>query len=306
MAWNCRACAVGVLVAVAAASAGCGSRLPQDVPPDLVIAKNLRGELSAAGGGAADASANATAQAEPTGWATLTGTFKLVGNAPAPTALTVDKDREVCAPGGMTVYANDLVIGANQGIENVLIFCSQKLPTNEEPWTHPSAKPGLTSEVLFDQKSCVFLTHVFAAQSSQPIKIVNSDPVGHNASFSPKKNPSFNGLIASNGGFTTYQPKAEEDQPFQVTCSIHPWMKAWMITRNNSYFAVTKSDGTFEIPNLPAGVPLEFRVWQERGKFSSVTVNGAAEKWARGKFKKSLEPGQTLTLNIEVDASTFQ
>lgn len=79
-----------------------------------------------------------------------------------------------------------------------------------------------------------------------------------------------------------------------------------MITRNNSYFAVTKDDGSFEISNLPAGVPLEFRVWQERGNFATVTVNGAAEKWARGKFKKSLEPGQSLTLNVEVDAATFQ
>lgn len=76
---------------------------------------------------------------------------------------------------------------------------------------------------MLDQKACVFLTHVFAAQASQPIKIVNSDPVGHNASFSPQEESfPFNGLIASNGGFTVYQPKAEEDQPFQVTCSIHP------------------------------------------------------------------------------------
>lgn len=305
MSGKCKACAVGLLVAIAWSSVGCGSRLPQDVPPDLVVAKNLRGELAAAAGGTGEATESA-AQADPTGWATMTGTFKLIGTAPAATALTVDKDREVCAPGGMTVYANDLVVGANQGIGNVLIFCSQKLPSDEEPWTHPSAKPGLATEALFDQKQCVFLTHVFAAQSSQPIKIMNSDPVGHNASFSPKKNPSFNGLVASNGGFTVYQPKAEEDQPFQVTCSIHPWMKAWMITRNNSYFAVTKDDGSFEIANLPAGVPLEFRVWQERGKFSTVTVNGSAEKWARGKFKKTLEAGQTLTMNVEVDAATFQ
>jgi hypothetical protein len=141
--------------------------------------------------------------------------------------------------------------------------------------------------------------------SSQPIRIKNSDPVGHNTSLKPKKNPAYDQTIPSNAA-GLYQPKAEEDQPFPVACAIHPWMKAYMITRKNSYFAVTKPDGSFEIPNLPAGVELEFRVWQERTNFmQEVTVNGASEKWAKGRFKRTLAAGEKMNLEVQVPGSLF-
>jgi hypothetical protein len=197
------------------------------------------------------------------------------------------------------------VIGPDGGLANVLIFVSQKLP-DDEPWTHPDSKPGKSDEVVFDQKECVFLTRLLALQSSQPIRIKNSDPVGHNTSLKPKKNPAYDQTIPSNAA-GLYQPKAEEDQPFPVACAIHPWMKAYMITRRNSYFAVTKPDGSFEISNLPAGVELEFRVWQERTNFmQEVTVNGTSEKWAKGRFKRTLNAGETTSLEVQIPGTLFQ
>ncbi|MFO0906612.1 MAG: hypothetical protein U0939_26650 [Pirellulales bacterium] len=288
------------------ATVGCGSRLPANVSPDLAVAKAMRADLEGgAGAESGSAEGGAAASAMPTGWSTLAGTFKITGDKPTIPALTIDKDQEVCAPGGRQVLSEELVLGANGGIRNVVIFVSQKLP-DDEPWTHPSAKPGKTDEVLFDQKECVFLTHVLAFQASQPLRIKNSDPVGHNTSLKPKKNPAYDQTIPSNAS-GVYQPKAEEDQPFPVACAIHPWMKAFMFTRRNSYFAVTKEDGTFEIPNLPAGVELEFRVWQEKANFlQTVTVNGSAEKWNKGRFKRTLAADEPLKLEVEIDGSVFQ
>ncbi len=288
------------------ATSGCGGRLPSNVSPDLAVAKAMRSDLEGgAGEGGGSSGGAAASSAMPTGWATLTGTFKISGDKPTAPALTIDKDQEVCAPGGRQVLSEEIVIGANGGIRNVVIFVSQKLP-DDEPWTHPDAKPGKTEEVLFDQKECVFLTHVLAFQASQPIRIKNSDPVGHNTSLKPKKNPGYDQTIPSNAS-GVYQPKAEEDQPFPVACAIHPWMKAFMFTRRNSYFAVTKDDGSFEIPNLPAGVELEFRVWQEKSNFvQAVTVNGSAEKWNKGRFKRTLTAGEPLKLEVEVAGSVFQ
>ena len=287
------------------AAVGCGSHLPREVEADLGVAKALRAEFDGGKAGGSAADAGAANAATPTGWATLTGSFAIGGTKPAPKALSIDKDQAVCAPGGKQVFSEELVIGESGGIRDVLIFVSQKLP-DDEPWTHPTAKPGKTDEALFDQKECVFLTHVIAVQASQPIRIKNSDSVGHNTALKPKKNASYDQTIPANAS-TLYQPKAEEDQPFAVSCAIHPWMKSWMITRANSYFAVTKADGSFEIPNLPAGVDLEFRVWQEKGGFlQQVTVNGAAEKWSKGRFKRKLNPGEPLKLEVVVDASAFQ
>lgn len=293
---------LGLLALVAA---GCGGRLPANVSPDLAVASSLRADLEGGTGEAGAADAAPASAAMPTGWATLAGTFKVSGNKPAPTPLSIDKDQAVCAPGGRQVFSQEVVLGPNGGLGNVVVFVSQKLP-DDEPWTHPEAKPGKTDEVIFDQKECVFLTHVLALQASQPIRIKNSDPVGHNTSLKPKKNPAYDQTIPSNAA-GLYQPKAEEDQPFPVSCAIHPWMKAFMITRRNSYFAVTKEDGSFEIPNLPAGVELEFRVWQERTNFlQEVTVNGSAEKWGKGRFKRTLMAGETLKLDVDVSGSVLQ
>ncbi|MFM7071807.1 MAG: hypothetical protein ACKO38_08460 [Planctomycetota bacterium] len=290
---------------VIASANGCGPRLPVNVSPDLAMAKSLRTALEAGGGEGASTDSATTPSAMPTGWATLSGVFRIAGDRPSAATLSVDKDQGVCAPGGKQVLSQEFVISPEGGIGNVLVFVSQKLP-DDEPWTHPDAKPGKADEVIFDQKECVFLTRLLAIQSSQPIRIKNSDPVGHNTSLKPKKNPAYDQTIPSNAA-GLYQPKAEEDQPFPVACAIHPWMKAYMITRKNSYFAVTKPDGSFEIPNLPAGVELEFRVWQEKTNFlQDVTVNGTSEKWGKGRFKRTLTPGETTKLEVQVAGTLFQ
>lgn len=297
---------LGTLGTLVTAASGCGSKLPINVSPDLAVATSLRSELES--GNDANASSDAAPSegtAMPTGWATLSGVFKVVGDRPSAAPLTIDKDQAVCAPGGRPVLSQEFVIGPDGGLANVLVFVSQKLP-DEEPWTHSESRSGKSDEVLFDQKECVFLTRLLALQYTQPIRIKNSDPVGHNTSLKPKKNPAYDQTIPSNAA-GLYQPKAEEDQPFPVACAIHPWMKAYMITRRNSYFAVTKPDGSFEIPNLPAGVELEFRVWQERTNFlQEVTVNGASEKWAKGRFKRTLTAGETTSLEVQIPSSLFQ
>jgi hypothetical protein len=172
------------------------------------------------------------------------------------------------------------------------------LPTD---WVHPDAQPGaMTDEVIFDQKECVFLTHVVAIQTSQKLRALNSDPVGHNLMVA-----SFNQTIPS-GGFAIYEPLKEQRAPVEMRCAIHPWMQAWFINRDNGYFAVTNPDGTFEIANLPAGVPIELRVWQEKlGAVSNVTVNGEPTTWSKGKLALTLDPDTELELNVVLDASQF-
>jgi hypothetical protein len=81
-----------------------------------------------------------------------------------------------------------------------------------------------------------------------------------------------------------------------------------MIVRDNPYFAVTDSNGRFEIQNIPAGVELSFRVWQERvgNNWRDVTVNGASAKWSKGKFALNLQPDKTESWEVVVNASILQ
>lgn len=294
-----------ILVAV-----GCERQLPPDRSPNMARAMKIRQVLSSAS--RRSSSSSAQTKAQPKGWATLRGVFKMDGPKPEPVALVVDKDTSVCAPGGRQIFSQALEVGDNGGIKNMLIYLDMKprdFP-DTEPWTHPSAKPGKTDEVEFDQKECIFLSRVLAMQATQRLKILNSDPVGHNTNMTPVNNPSFNQTVPV-AGHAFYQPNEEERSPFSVTCSIHPWMQAWIITRRNSYFAVTQDDGSFEIANLPAGVDLEFRVWQEKSSFvkqASATLGGKPQPVSRGRLTLNLVPNDDSQNQLEVviNSSIFQ
>lgn len=295
----------GVLVMLSICGCGNDSGQTRQVKVDSQRVQLLREAIH--GGAPSDEESAAPADVQqPTGWATLRGSFKVSGEPPAPVALRVDKDTEVCAPGGQEMFSESVVVGSDNGLRNVVVFLNRDIPA-EEPWMHPSAQP-VQGEVIFDQKNCVFLSHVLGMQASQMLKILNSDPIGHNTLLSPRSNPGFNRTVAA-GGATTYQPETEENAPFPVACSIHPWMSAWIMVHGNGYFAVTADDGSFEIPNLPAGVELEFRVWQEKAKFiEKVRVNGQEAEWGKGRFVMTLaadNPSQN-DLQVVVDAAILK
>jgi hypothetical protein len=290
-----------------AALGGCARSLP---PAERVATTNVNALRAAFGSGATEAAVSAAPAAEPTGWATLRGTFKLNGAPPERQPLVVNKDQMVCAPGGRPVLSEELMVdSATSGIRDVVVYLTgpAKFPVGDPKWEHPDqvAKRELTFD--FDQKNCVFLTHMVALRSTQKLRILNSDTVGHNTKIDATgRAEQINATIPS-GENVMYAPRGESPEPFPVGCSIHPWMSARMIVRNSPYFAVTKPDGSFEIPNVPAGVPLEFRVWQEKSKFlENVQVNGTAAKWPKGRLKLTLQPEEQKAIDVVVDAAAFK
>ena len=298
------ASAAVALLGAALLLAGCGRRLPPDPTViDHAAAGELRGKLEAGGGGAVDSAAPAQ---NPTGLAMLSGTFKIGGTPPPNPILNITgNDQAVCKPGGSEVRAQQVAVGPEGGIANIVIYAEQ-VP---DEWVHDSAKPGKIDEVTFDQRACAFLTHVLAIQVSQPILIKNSDPVGHNTKFQPREGGAFNQIISADGGSSRYQPVGEEREPFAVSCNIHPWMRAWIVTRSNSYFAVTDEEGKFDIANLPAGVPLRFRVWHEKARFRQVdlSVNDQSISLQRRRFTLTLDGENPAgnQLNVLVPAGEF-
>jgi hypothetical protein len=284
---------------------GCERQTAPMLAYDEQNAVELRKLLQA--GKKADDGSGAVSAAEPTGWGSLKGKFILNGAAPPQTPLNVDKDTAVCAPGGKVPLTETVVIGPGNGIKNVLVFVASVVPPDNPKWEHPSYAESKTGEVIFDQKNCIFLSHMAAMRATQSLKVLNSDPVGHNTNLDSKRGSApANFLIAANGS-QIYNPGLPSPAPFPVSCSIHPWMKAWLMVCGNPYFAVTKEDGTFEIANLPTGVPLEFRVWQEKVTYlQNVSVDGQPTKWSRGKFSLTLNADEVKEMNVTVDAAVFQ
>ena len=289
--------------AVVLTAAGC----PQvrEVPPSVELTEaNYLAVREAINAGAEGAAGSSAALAEPTGWATISGRFTISGQAPALPPIVVTKEQNIC---GVSAPNETLVVGPGGGIKDVLIYLITETPADNPKWEHPSYADSKTAVIDYDQKECIFLTHVLAMRSTQSLRILNSDPTGHNTNITPSRGAaSFNQTIPT-GAQVSYSPGGASPAPFNVSCSIHPWMSARMITRDNPYFAVTQPDGSFTIANVPAGVELEFRVWQERADFlEDVTVNGSAVKWSKGRFEQTFEPDQTLEMDVVVDAAVFQ
>ncbi|GIW94284.1 MAG: hypothetical protein KatS3mg110_2325 [Pirellulaceae bacterium] len=285
---------------------GCARKLPADVSPRMDVVREIRQAL-----GSGTAATESTAStAEPTGFATFEGVFRVVGTPPPRTPLPVSGgDAGYCAPGGKAPLSEQVVVGPNGGLANVLVTLDMKIP---DTWIHPdyaaTANATLTGDDAFDQKGCVFLSHVFAMRATQTVEIRNSDDVSHNTNLAGKGRARVeNRVIPAHGSFL-YAPGGPSGVPFDVSCNIHPWMKAYMYVADHPYFAVTDEEGKFRIENVPAGVELQFKVWKEvkPSDWSGVTVNGAPGNWSRGRFKVTLQPGETLQWQVQVDAATLQ
>jgi hypothetical protein len=147
-------------------------------------------------------------------------------------------------------------------------------------------------------------------QATQKLKILNSDPVAHNTKIDAKRARSINESIPP-GGSALYTPGKSEKEPAPVSCSIHPWMKAYLLPLDDSYGSVTNKQGTFEIPNLPAGVDLVVQAWHEKTgkKLGEVSVDGKAT-WKRGRLEfkgdDRLTDGETRELTLVIPATALQ
>ncbi len=231
-----------------------------------------------------------------TGWAGLTGRFTFAGAAGDPKPLVVDKDTEVCTAGGRKLYDRSLLVDpATKGVANVVVFARK---------TSRVKNPVPEATVLFDQKNCEFLTPVVAARVGQVIEVKNSDPVGHNTNIA---NTSFNQLIAASAS-TPYKADTETAVPTVVTCNVHPWMKAYAVFRKDGYVAVSAADGSFTIADLPAGEPIEFQVWHERGPSNgAVSLTKPDLKWTpKGRFTLTLEADEVRDLGtLEIPAAAL-
>ena len=277
-------------------SAGCSDGRVAQPAADTAAAERLRGVL-------ADASSAGTAgdagdAPVGTGWGTLKGRFTFAGAPGDAKALVVDKDTEVCTKDGVKLYDRSLVVDpSTKGLANVVLFVRKASRVKE---ASPPQDP-----VLFDQKQCEFLTPVFAARLGQPIDVHNSDPVGHNTNIA---GTSFNQLIPAGQG-TLFKPEAETGMPTMVTCNIHPWMKSYVVFRKDGYVAVSGADGSFTIPDLPAGEVLEFQVWHERstGPNGALGLTNPELKWTpKGRFQVKLDPDQVKDIGtLEVPASAL-
>lgn len=198
---------------------------------------------------------------------TIAGTVRL--NGPAPAMKTIDMSEDpYCARQNQKnpAKANRVVVGANGGLQNVVLFISAGLS--------PAAGSTVPSESpTFDQKDCLFRPHVLVVDVGQAFKVASSDQTMHNVHPSPAKgsaNVGWNKSLPPGTPPIETSWKAEE-VAIPVKCNIHPWMRGWIAVVKGPY-AVTDEHGNFTIKNVPAG-SYTVAAWQE--EYGTRTANVA-------------------------------
>lgn len=195
----------------------------------------------------------APAQTAAAATARVTGQIKFDGVAPKPTKVMMDAD-PVCKKQHTTeVYTNEYMVDANNNLGNVFVYVKN--------YTGP--KPAApTDTMIFDQKGCEYFPHVFGLRTGQPLAILNSDPTLHNVHAVPTVNSQFN-LAMPKQGMRVTKTFTQPEIMVKIKCDVHSWMAAYVGVLDHPYFAVTSTDGSYNIGPLPPGT-YEIEAWHEK------------------------------------------
>ncbi len=235
-------------------------------------------------------------------WGTLKGRLVFDGEPAKPDAINVNKDVEFCSKHNLV--DESIAVGENNGLTNAFIYLYIK--KGKSVAIHPNLEKPSTKPILLDNKGCRFEPHAMIVRTGRPLEIHNSDiGIGHNTNAQTfLANPKFNEQVSSDSPITKVFEKTES-YPAELACNVHPWMKSYVLIRDNPYMAVTAADGSFEIKNIPAGKH-KFIFWHEAcGNLRKMAV-GSTETGRKGRAKLAIPAGETLDLgDIKVSAKVL-
>jgi plastocyanin len=166
------------------------------------------------------------------GGGTIVGEVKLVGAAPAPKTVKVNKDNEVC---GQEKKIAEVQVGPNGGVGSSIVSVGGA----------KGAKPA----AVLDQKGCEFRPNVVVMAPGE-LKILNSDGVLHNIHTFSTANPPVN--KAQPKFKKEMVEKFEKPELIKVQCDAHSWMLGWIYVTENPA-TVTDGNGAFKLENVPPG-----------------------------------------------------
>jgi hypothetical protein len=280
-----------VLAAATLAAPGCGTR-PGTVD-DAALAERRRQLVS-------KVNVTRTALQSKGSSGALRGRLEFTGELPPPVVIkdvSVHPDKDLCLDGASALYRESWVIDReSRGVANAIVYVSP--PTG----TYFNLSPQQTNRkgqvVVLDQPRCSFVPHavgLFPAYfdgtkhvpTGQVLEIRNGDKVPHSVQWDQTRENDAAMFTLPRGGKKEYVLNPQR-QPLLVGCGNHRWMFGVVWPFEHPYFALTATDGSFEIKDLPTGVELTVTAWHE---------------WKRAPFETrtlSLEDGDNPPLALKI------
>lgn len=132
---------------------------------------------------------------------------------------------------------------------------------------------------LIDQQDCMYTPRVVGIVAGQKLQVRNSDGTFHNVWGQVANKDVFNKPQAPKAADLTLDPStAKADDVIELKCGVHGWMHAYVAVQDHPYFAVTGTDGKFEIKDLAPGT-YTLEAWHpELGTKSMKVVIGKGKK----------------------------
>ena len=159
---------------------------------------------------------------------------------------------------------DEFAIAPDGGLKDVVVFLADARRGKAFTFVPPT----------IEARDCRFLPFVTIVKDRSDVVVMNMDPVMHDiqAYETSRLGPRvlFNTPLPMNshhrrvvgadshehlaGEPMTQQIRLTKDRRiFVMQCGFHAYMESWGLAIENPYYAVTGADGTFSIPDVPAG-----------------------------------------------------
>ena len=182
----------------------------------------------------------------------IKGTVKWSGPAPQAPDFPITKDVSVCDPDSAhRADLERLTVSPQGGVANTVIYL--KDITRGKAVSLPQARRFL------DQKRCRYEPHILLVPLDEELKIMSSDATLHTVHMT--------GAATLNLPFPFTNQVTSHKLPALGLANLrcnggHVWMNAEMFVVQHPYYAVTSTNGSFELTDVPPG-EYELVAWHE-------------------------------------------
>jgi len=214
------------------------------------------------------------------------------------------KPKKIVLGGGAVMDSEQLLVNAkDRGVANVVLWMDRK-PGQPPLRVHPSYAELAQAKVTLTTKGKAFVPHVALARTNQPVVISNPDPHGYNVKAELFNNQAFNVLLKS-GDTWDLKFQGREPTPTKLEDSIHAWMSAYLLVRDDPYAAISDASGKLKIKRLPVG-EWTFVVWHETGYMRKANLAGKDVEWQRGRVTLEIKPGENNLGEVKLPPGNFR
>ena len=106
---------------------------------------------------------------------------------------------------------------------------------------------------MLKTKRCGLVPRILFVRAGETVQFKNEDPINYAVKVDCITNPPYAPILPPKQNATRVFPRKEILPAVPISCSIHPWIRGYMVIQDHPYGAVSDKDGKLVIKNIPVG-----------------------------------------------------